>query len=54
VKPANILLVRRDSADDDDVVYLTDFGLTKRLDGASGALTRSGQFLGTVDYVAPE
>src|SRR3954468_24635114 len=47
VKPANALLAR------DDHVYLTDFGLTKR--AASGsAMTKTGQMVGTVDYVAPE
>ena len=47
VKPANVLLTANDH------VYLTDFGLTKRL-AAETSDTQSGQFLGTVDYVAPE
>ena len=47
VKPANVLLDRGDRA------YLTDFGLTKRRESVSG-LTKTGQFLGTVDYAAPE
>ena len=36
--------------------YLTDFGLTKRVSASqvSAALTRTRQFLGTVDYAAPE
>jgi len=47
VKPANALLASQDH------VYLTDFGLTKR--AASGsAMTKTGQMVGTVDYVAPE
>jgi hypothetical protein len=50
VKPANILL---SGAGADMRVYLTDFGLTKRL-GATGGLTRSGGWVGTPDYVAPE
>jgi DNA-binding SARP family transcriptional activator/tRNA A-37 threonylcarbamoyl transferase component Bud32 len=56
VKPANILLVEgvEGKDRDDEVVYLSDFGLTKRLEGSTGALTRTGQFVGTVDYVAPE
>jgi tetratricopeptide (TPR) repeat protein len=47
VKPANVLLA------DDDHVYLTDFGLTKRLAAADGLSEESG-FVGTVNYVAPE
>src|SRR3954462_14639959 len=47
VKPANALMAA------DDHVYLTDFGLTKRAASAS-ALTKTGQMVGTVDYVAPE
>jgi serine/threonine-protein kinase len=54
VKPGNILLVEGAGAEGRDLVYLSDFGLTKRLDSASGALTKTGQFVGTVDYVAPE
>ena len=47
VKPANILI------EFDDRVYLTDFGLTKEI-GASSGPTRTGSFLGTVDFAAPE
>jgi serine/threonine protein kinase len=47
VKPANILI------EGEDIVYLTDFGLTKPI-GSSGGLTRTGSFVGTVDYAAPE
>jgi serine/threonine-protein kinase len=36
-----------------DHVYLSDFGLSKEAFGSAG-LTGSGQFLGTVDYAAPE
>ena len=50
VKPANILI---DGLPSRTHVYLTDFGLTKRM-GSTGGLTRSGQFVGTLDYVAPE
>jgi len=52
VKPANILLAS-DGRTSGDRVYLSDFGVTKRLHSGSG-LTRTGQFVGTVDYVAPE
>ena len=34
-------------------MYLSDFGLSKHALSVS-ALTSSGQFLGTMDYVAPE
>jgi predicted Ser/Thr protein kinase len=47
VKPANVLLARGDHA------YLTDFGLTKRRDSGTD-FTKTGQFLGSVDYAAPE
>jgi serine/threonine-protein kinase len=50
VKPANILIA---GSGDREQVYLTDFGLTKRL-GSIGALTRTGGWVGTPDYVAPE
>src|SRR5690349_16871545 len=51
VKPANMLLDVRPGRPDH--VYLSDFGLSKGLLGAGG-LTGSDQFLGTVDYAAPE
>ena len=53
VKPGNILLASGAGREDEDHVYLTDFGLTKRSSSLSG-LTVSGHFLGTIDYVAPE
>jgi len=52
VKPANILL-SSEMRTPGDRVYLSDFGVTKRLHSGAG-LTRTGQFVGTVDYVAPE
>ena len=53
VKPANMLLEAAPGTDRPDHVYLSDFGLTKTSLAASG-LTATGQFLGTVEYVAPE
>jgi serine/threonine protein kinase len=52
VKPGNLLIERGDEADPDHV-YLADFGITKHAMSRTG-LTSTGQFLGTVDYVAPE
>jgi len=52
VKPGNILVTA--GGEHAEHVYLTDFGLTKRSTSLSGALTRTGHFLGTIDYVAPE
>jgi DNA-binding beta-propeller fold protein YncE len=53
VKPANMLLEASQSADRPDHVYLSDFGLSKASLAVTG-LTATGQFLGTLDYVAPE
>jgi serine/threonine protein kinase/DNA-binding beta-propeller fold protein YncE len=53
VKPANMLLEASQAPDRPDHVYLSDFGLTKASLAMSG-LTSTGQFLGTLDYVAPE
>ncbi|MGH3281456.1 MAG: serine/threonine-protein kinase, partial [Trebonia sp.] len=53
VKPGNLLVERGNDGTDPDHVYLADFGITKHLNGRTG-LTSMGQFLGTIDYVAPE
>ena len=53
VKPGNILIMVDPYGDDLYHVYLSDFGLTKRTSSQSG-LTTTGQFVGTIDYVAPE
>jgi serine/threonine protein kinase len=52
VKPGNVLLTS--VHEKSDHVYLTDFGLTKRASSLTGGLTGTGNFLGTIDYVAPE
>ncbi len=46
IKPANVLL-------DGERVWLTDFGAGKDLEGRD-TRTATGQWVGTVDYVAPE
>jgi serine/threonine protein kinase len=51
VKPGNILLSQPGTPL--ERAFLSDFGVTKRMT-TSEALTRTGQFVGTVDYVAPE
>src|ERR1700761_411720 len=53
IKPGNLLIERGSDGTDPEHVYLADFGITKHLTGRSGP-TSSGQFLGTIDYVAPE
>ena len=47
VKPANVLIEGR-------TAFLTDFGLTKRIEGTPTALTKAGDMVGTVHYIAPE
>jgi len=46
VKPANILVAA------DDRAYLSDFGVVKDL--SSNGKTRTGSFIGTIEYSAPE
>ncbi|HYB24835.1 MAG TPA: serine/threonine-protein kinase, partial [Solirubrobacteraceae bacterium] len=46
VKPHNVLVGAGDHA------YLADFGLTKAKDDQ--AMTETGQFVGTIDYISPE
>ena len=50
IKPANLLL---EAAENDMRVFVGDFGLAKLLDDSSGP-TKTGTWLGTVDYAAPE
>jgi hypothetical protein len=50
VKPANILVTGDDGQGH---AYLSDFGVTKRV-SAAGDLTRTGTWVGTPDYLAPE
>jgi hypothetical protein len=53
VKPANILVAEGAGQDGADHVYLSDFGLAKNSASNTG-LTQTGQFIGTLDYIAPE
>ncbi|HVM52339.1 MAG TPA: serine/threonine-protein kinase [Acidimicrobiales bacterium] len=48
VKPANVLVA------DDGIVKLADFGIAKPVDDLASSLTRTGQVIGTVTYLAPE
>jgi DNA-binding beta-propeller fold protein YncE/tRNA A-37 threonylcarbamoyl transferase component Bud32 len=50
VKPANVLIERDGDA---ERVFLTDFGIS-RLAGSGESLTTTGEFFGSVDFVAPE
>ena len=47
MKPANVLIEGR-------TAFLTDFGLTKRVEGTQTQLTQAGDVVGTIHYVAPE
>jgi serine/threonine protein kinase/tetratricopeptide (TPR) repeat protein len=48
LKPQNILV---DSAEQ---IFVSDFGLAKSLQAGAAAMTRTGEFLGTPRYMAPE
>ena len=50
IKPGNVLI---EGGEAGNRVFLTDFGLSKRIDATSG-VTATGAFVGTLDYVAPE
>ncbi len=50
VKPQNVLVTGEDH---EEHLYLTDFGLAKRVTERLG-LTSTGDFVGTIDYISPE
>ncbi|MGW2704275.1 serine/threonine-protein kinase [Streptomyces sp. NPDC001340] len=53
VKPGNVLVTKGVDSDHPEHVYLTDFGLAKKSLSLTG-FTTAGEFVGTLDYVAPE
>jgi serine/threonine protein kinase len=52
IKPANVLIAQSED-EEDEHVYLTDFGIAKRTD-TQGGMTRTGVLVGTIDYTSPE
>ncbi|GAB3476786.1 serine/threonine-protein kinase [Amycolatopsis cihanbeyliensis] len=48
VKPSNILL------GPDEDAHLTDFGIARPLEADATRLTRTGSYVGSLDYIAPE
>ena len=50
VKPGNVLI---ESPGGEEHAFLTDFGLTKQV-SSDPSITETGNWLGTVDYAAPE
>jgi len=52
VKPGNLMLAGSDSGP--PVVKVLDFGLAHMVDDGTGDLTLTHEFLGTVEYTAPE
>src|SRR3954465_926138 len=50
IKPGNVMI----AAGQPERCYLTDFGLSKNPSSDSIALTAQGEFVGTIDYTAPE
>lgn len=53
VKPGNVLVAAGTDSEHPEHIYLTDFGLTKKALSPTG-FTTAGEFVGTVDYMAPE
>jgi N-acetylneuraminic acid mutarotase len=53
VKPGNILVEHGADEGEPDHIYLTGFGITKH-PASRGGLTNPAQFMGTINYIAPE
>ncbi len=54
IKPGNIMIASGAGPEAPEHAYLTDFGLSKNPTSDSIALTAAGEFVGTIDYTAPE
>jgi serine/threonine protein kinase/S1-C subfamily serine protease len=62
IKPANVMLASADTLDGEaargaggtERAYIIDFGLGKAPQTDEHGLTKPGQFVGTIDYTAPE
>ncbi len=54
LKPDNVLLANRVSADETPHIRVADFGIAKVYGGVGERLTRFGSFIGTPEYAAPE
>ncbi len=54
IKPANLLLEPGAPGDAGPRLYLADFGIAKRNDRNDDVRTRTGSFIGTPEYMAPE
>ena len=52
VKPANVLLEQ--AGEPEELAYLADFGLAKPTRTTATGPTRTGQVVGTIEYLAPE
>jgi serine/threonine protein kinase len=52
LKPENILIY--DESIKDRVARVSDFGIAREFDGSTTTITRTGDFLGTLYYAAPE
>jgi pSer/pThr/pTyr-binding forkhead associated (FHA) protein len=54
IKPGNVMIVAAAAPGQPEHCFLTDFGLSKNVSSDSIALTAQGEFVGTIDYTAPE